>query len=123
MRRVRRTVVDDDGAPLPRGCERDLVDLILEIAHNRFGPRPSESGSDYLITVELRNIVDADIDIIAMVEEAWVRDVNLTKLNNDLVKFDLNPNIGLDVVVTCHEVLVRSVRPYDRDALWDAAES
>jgi Immunity protein 50 len=123
MRRARRSFVDDEGKPLPPGCERDLVDLTLEIAHNRFGPRPPESGSDYLISVELLNIKAADIDIMAMVEEAWIRDVNLTKTDNGLVRFDLNPNIGLDIVVTCHEVIVKSIQPYDRDTLWEASES
>ncbi|MBN3759432.1 hypothetical protein [Burkholderia sp. Ac-20365] len=108
---------DDEGKPLPPGCDRDLVDLTLEIAHNCFGPRPPEGGSDYIVTVDLLNITKTDIDINAMIEEAWIRDVNLTKMDNGLIRFDLNPNIGLDIVVACHEVTVESIRPYDRDAL------
>jgi Immunity protein 50 len=118
MRRARRSFVDDEGKPLPPGCDRDLVDLTLEIAHNRFGPRPPEGDSDYIVTVDLLNIREVDIDINAMLEEAWIRDVNLTKMDNRLVRFDLNPNIGLDIAVTCHEVIVKSIRTYDRDTLF-----
>ncbi|MFC0694946.1 Imm50 family immunity protein [Paraburkholderia humisilvae] len=118
MRRARRSLVDDKGSPLPPGCDRDLVDLTLEIAHNRYGPRPSEGNSDYLVTVNLLNITTGEIDINAMLEEAWIRDINLVKMDDGLVRFDLNPNLGLDLVVTCHEVIVESIQPYDRDTLY-----
>ncbi len=118
MRRARRSLVDDKGNSLPPGCDRDLVDLTLEIAHNRFGPRPSEGDLDYLVTVKLLNITKGEIDINAMLEEAWIRDINLAKMDDGLVRFDLNPNLGLDLVVTCHEVIVESIQPYDRDALY-----
>lgn len=117
MRRARRSLVDDEGNPLPPGCDRDLVDLTLEIAHNFFGPRPPEGSTDYLITVNLLNITAGEIDINAMLEEAWIMDIGLTKMEDGLVRFDLNPNIGLDIVVTCHEIIVESIQPYDRDAL------
>jgi hypothetical protein len=116
MRRARRSFADDEGKPLPPGCDRDLVDLTLEIAHNRFGPRTPVGSSDYLITVNLLNITAGEIDINAMLVDAWIMDVNLTKTDNGLIKFDLNPNLGLDIVVTCHEVIVESIRPYDRNA-------
>jgi hypothetical protein len=118
MRRARRSFVEDEGKLLPPGCDRDLVDLTLEIAHNRFGPRRPEGGSDYIVTVDLLNIKTADIDINAMLEEAWIRDVNVTKMEDGLVRFDLNPNIGLDIVVTCHAIIVESIWPYDRDTLF-----
>lgn len=118
MQRARRSLVDEKGIPLPTGCDRDLVDLTLEIAHNRFGPRPPAGDSDYLITVKLLDITTGEIDIKAMLEEAWVRDINISKMDDGLVKFDLNPNLGLDLVVTCHEVIVESIQPYDRDALY-----
>jgi hypothetical protein len=119
MQRARRAAVDGAGNALPPGCDRDLVDLKLEIVHNRFGPRPPEGGSDYIVTVELRNISKAEIDIVAMVEEAWIMDIKLTKTDDNFVKFDLNPNIGLDVVVTCSEVCVTSIRPFNRDTPFD----
>jgi hypothetical protein len=116
MRRARRSFVDDEGKPLPPGCDRDLVDLVLEIAHNRFGPRRSEGGSDYLITVNLLNITAGEIDIDAMLEEAWIMDINLTQMDNGLVRFDLNPNLGLDIIVTCQEIVIAAIQPYDRSA-------
>jgi hypothetical protein len=70
MQRARRSLVDDEGKLLPPGCDRDLVDLTLVIAHNCFGPRAPEGASDYLITVNLLNITAGEIDINAMLEEA-----------------------------------------------------
>ncbi|MCA7888656.1 Imm50 family immunity protein [Burkholderia contaminans] len=116
MRRVRRTVLDDSGKPLPPGCDRDFVDLTLEIAHNQFGPKSRAGELDYVITIELRNISKAEIDIDAMVEEAWIMDIKLEKIDGGLIRFDLNPNIGLDVVVICSYVVVESIQPYDREA-------
>ncbi|MCW3609166.1 MULTISPECIES: immunity 50 family protein [Burkholderia cepacia complex] len=116
MRRARRTVLDDSGKPLPPGCDRDLVDLTLEIVHNRFGPKSRDGDLGYIITIELRNISKAEIDIDAMIEEAWIMDIKLEKIEGGLIRFDLNPNIGLDVVAICSEVVVESIRPYDREA-------
>ncbi|KXU87327.1 hypothetical protein CR51_35435 [Caballeronia megalochromosomata] len=99
------------------GCDRDFVDLILEIFHNRFGPRPAEGDSDYLVTVKFLNVKTAEIDANAMMEEAWIRDINLTREPNGSIKFDLNPNLGLDIVLTCEQVIVEAIEPYDRDAL------
>ncbi|MFM0323350.1 hypothetical protein [Caballeronia glebae] len=114
MQRTRSSHTNDTGEPLIPGCERDLVDLTLEILHNRYGPRRVDGGADYLVTIKLLEIKSGNIDINAMLEEAWIRDINLTDESNGLVKFDLNPNIGLDIVLTCKEIIVDSIKPYHR---------
>lgn len=117
IRRARRSFKDENGEPLFPGCERDLVDISLEILHNRYGPRPEKGQPDYVVTLQLRTVRSGEIDANAMLEEAWIRDINLTRQEDGLVKFDLNPNIGLDIVLTCEEVIVQSVTPYERDLL------
>ncbi|WP_321799248.1 Imm50 family immunity protein [Caballeronia sp. J97] len=114
MQRVRSSHVNDEGEPLAPGCERDLVDLTLEILHNRYGPRHANDGADFLVTIKLLDIKAGNIDINAMLEEAWIRDITLTQATSGLIEFDLNPNIGLDVVLTCKEIIVESIRPYYR---------
>jgi hypothetical protein len=35
-----------------------------------------------------------------MMEEAWIRDITLTREPNGSIKFDLNPNLGLDILLS-----------------------
>ncbi|WP_087039405.1 hypothetical protein [Caballeronia arvi] len=115
IRRARRSTVNENGEPLFPGTIRELVDIDLEILHNCAGPRPEAGQPDYAVAVQLRSVRAGEIDASAMIEEAWIRDITLSKEENGLVKFDLNPNIGLDLVVTCEEVIVQSITPYERD--------
>ncbi|AET94470.1 hypothetical protein BYI23_D009600 (plasmid) [Burkholderia sp. YI23] len=114
MQRVRSSNVSRDGKPLFPGCERNMVDLTLEILHNKYGPRREPDTPDYAVVVKLLDVRTGEIDINAMLDEAWIRDIELTKEPSGLIKFDLNPNIGLDIVLTCSEVLIESIRPYHR---------
>jgi hypothetical protein len=114
MQRTRSSNTNDNGEPLMPGCERDLVDLTLAILHNRYGPRHADGADDYRVTIKLLEIKAANIDINSMLAEAWIRDITLSDESNGLVKFDLNPNIGLDIVLTCREVIVESIEPYHR---------
>jgi hypothetical protein len=72
----------------------------LEILHNRYGPRREDNAPDYAIVIKLLDIKTSEIDINAMLDEAWIRDIELTKESSGLIRFDLNPNIGLDIVLT-----------------------
>jgi hypothetical protein len=44
----------------------------------------------------------------------WVMNMTLSRQTDGLLVFDLEPNIGLDVQVTCAEVAVLGIRPYTR---------
>jgi hypothetical protein len=112
MHRNRHSSVTVEGKPLSGGRRRGLVDLVLEIEHDRYGaPR----ASDYLVVVDFLDLGSSQIDLNAMLEEASVMDITLTKESDGLIKLDLMPNVGLDIRLTCREVVVRSVQPYVRD--------
>ncbi|WP_244813607.1 Imm50 family immunity protein [Caballeronia sp. Lep1P3] len=117
IQRARLSYRDENGEALLPGQSRDLVDVSLEILHNRYGPRPETGQPDYIVKLQLRTVRSGEIDLNAMLEEAWIRDITLTKAENGLVKFDLNPNIGLDLVLLCEEVIVQSIEPYERHQL------
>ena len=112
MERNRQSSVTVEGKSLSGGRRRGLVDLVLEIEHNRYGaPR----ASDYLVVVDFLDLRSSQIDLNAMLEEASVMDITLTRESDGLIKLDLMPNVGLDIRLTCREVVVRSVQPYVRD--------
>lgn len=117
MQRKRRSFESAECKPLPAGCSRDLVDLKLEVLHNRYGPLHIDGSPDYLVLLEFLDIRSSEIDVNAMLEEASVMDISLSEEPNGLIKLDLIPNIGLDIRLTCREVVVSSVQPYIRDEL------
>ncbi|MFT4065198.1 hypothetical protein [Paraburkholderia sp.] len=115
MQRKRRSFESAQGKPLPTGRSRDLVDLELEVLHNRYGPPRSDGSPDYLIALEFLDIRSSEIDVNAMLEEASIMDMSLSRESDGLIRFDLMPNIGLDIRLTCMEVVVSSIQPYIRD--------
>ena len=94
---------------------REIVDLELEILHNRFGPLDA-AGTDYLVMLCLKDVKVANIDVNAMLQDSWVMNMTLSRQADGLLTFDLEPNIGLDLQVTCAEVTVLGIRPYTRVA-------
>lgn len=114
MQRKRQSSQSAKGKPLPAGQARDLVDLSLEVLHNRYGPPRSDGSPDYLIRLEFLDIRTSEIDVNAMLEEASIMDISLSREPDGLIKFDLLPNIGLDLRLTCTEVVVSSIEPYIR---------
>ncbi|CAB3772939.1 hypothetical protein [Paraburkholderia humisilvae] len=114
MERKRRSFEGADAKPLPHGRARYLTDIRLEVLHNRYGKPRTDGHSDYLVIVELLDIRSAEIDVNAMLEEASIMEISLSDAADNLVAFDLMPNIGLDIRVTCKEVVIGAVRPYNR---------
>ncbi len=41
-------------------------------------------------------------------------EMSLTKAEGGLLKLDLVPNVGLDIRLTCAQVVVRDLQPYVR---------
>ncbi|WP_248322426.1 immunity 50 family protein [Caballeronia sp. Sq4a] len=99
----------------PSGKLRELVDLELEILHNRYGPPKNDGIQGHLIMLELLDITSSEIDVNVMLEAAWIADVRFSRTPDDLIRFDLMPNIGLDIQLTCRDSFVRVVRPYTPD--------
>src|SRR5262249_16991888 len=117
LQRKRRSFESSEGKLLPPGRSRDLVDLKLEVLHNRYVPLHSDGRPDYLVVLEFLDIVSSEIDVNAMLEEASIINISLSEEHGGLIKLDLMPNIGLDVRLTCKEVVVSSIQPYIRDEL------
>jgi Immunity protein 50 len=114
LQRKRRSFDGVDSKPLPAGRVRYLLDLQLEVLHNRYaGPR-TDGGPDYLVVLDILDIRASEIDVNAMLEEASVMEISLSATPDDLICFDLEPNIGLDIRLTCKEVVVSAIRPYSR---------
>ncbi|MFM0038838.1 hypothetical protein [Paraburkholderia strydomiana] len=65
--------------------------------------------------LDLLDIHSSEIDVDAMLEEASIMQISLSAAPDDLIRFDLEPNIGLDIRLTCKEVVVSAVRPYRRN--------
>jgi Immunity protein 50 len=114
LQRKRRSFNGPDSKPLPAGRVRYLVDLQLEVLHNRYAAPRADGGPDYLVVLDLLDIRGSEIDVNAMLEEASVMEISLSDTPDDLIRFDLEPNIGLDIRLTCKEVVVSEIRPYDR---------
>lgn len=117
MQRIRKSFEDVAGQPLPMGRSRDMVDVRLEVLHNRYGPVRVDGGADYLVTLDFLDIASSEIDVNAMLEEASIMEVSITKEASGFLKFDLVPNIGLDIRLTCKEISISSIRPYSRAEL------
>nr|WP_274389450.1 hypothetical protein [Paraburkholderia tagetis] len=116
MSRRRETREGRDGQPLPGARTRDLVDVRLEVLHNRYGPLPVGRRHDYVVILDCLDIRTAEIDVNAMLEEATVMEMTLATAAGGLIRLDLLPNVGLDVRLTCAKVVVSDMRPYVRDA-------
>ncbi|HKT90655.1 MAG TPA: hypothetical protein VJS18_00635 [Paraburkholderia sp.] len=116
MSRRRETREGVDGRPMPGTRTRDLVDVRLEVLHNRYGPPPEGLAHDYVVFLDCLDVRTTDIDVNAMLEEATVMEMTLTKAEGGLIKLDLVPNVGLDVRLTCAQVVVSDMRTYVRPA-------
>ncbi|MFM0225587.1 hypothetical protein [Paraburkholderia dipogonis] len=114
MRRCRQSREGVDGRPLPGGRTRELVDIQLEVLHNRYGAPPVADRPDHLVVLDCLDIRTSEIDVDAMLEEATIMDMSLSAMPDGLIKVDLVPNVGLDIRITCKEVFVSAVRPYSR---------
>ncbi|MFL9900795.1 Imm50 family immunity protein [Paraburkholderia fungorum] len=114
LQRKRRSFDGVDSKPLPAGRVRYLLDLQLEVLHNRYAAPRTDGGPDYLVVLDILDIRASEIDVNAMLEEASVMEISLSATPDDLICFDLEPNIGLDIRLTCKEVVVSAIRPYSR---------
>ncbi|WP_321792961.1 hypothetical protein [Caballeronia sp. J97] len=75
-----------------------------------FQPRILFRGDEFLITIKLLYIKARNIDINAMLQKAWIRDITLIP-EPGLIAFDLDPDIGLDAVLICKAIIADSIRP------------
>jgi len=115
LSRTRKSSEGVDGKPRRAGLERHMLDLRLEIMHDCYGPPHAESDPHCIVVVDLLDIRKSDIDVNAMLDEATIMDITLQRTADNLISFDLMPNVGLDVRVTCKEVSIVEIRPYRRD--------
>ena len=117
MRRGRQTREGVDGHLQPGARTREVVDVRLEVLHNRYGP-PSVAGRpDRIVVLDCLDVRTSEIDVNAMLEEATIMEMTLTQVPGGLLKLDLLPNVGLDIRLTCKQVTVADMQPYTRDAL------
>ncbi len=93
------------------------MDLELEVLHNRYGPPRNDGSQGHLIMLELLDIASSEIDVNVMLEAAWIAELRFYRTPDDLIRFDLMPNIGLDIQLTCRDCSVRVIRSYTRDEL------
>ncbi|WP_256702325.1 immunity 50 family protein [Burkholderia sp. SRS-W-2-2016] len=112
--RNRRSHESTTGERLPHGQMRYLLDIQLEILHGRYCAPPEKGKADYLVIVDLLDIRNSEIDVNVMLEDAAIADINLFAAPGGLVGFDLMPSIGLDIKVTCKNVAVAGIKPYQR---------
>jgi hypothetical protein len=115
LRRKRRPFESMDAKSLPAHRAGYVVDLRLEVLHNRYAVPRTDGIHDYLVVLDLRDIRSAEIDVNSMLDNAWIMEMSLSRAPGNLIQFDLEPNIGLDIRLTCKEVVIDAVRPYRRD--------
>ncbi|MDR5731644.1 immunity 50 family protein [Caballeronia sp. LZ025] len=115
LRRIRQTHEDVNGILLTGNRVRELLDLRLEVLHNRYGAPPVSDRPDYIVVLDFLDIRTSDIDVNGMIEEATIMEMTLSGMPGELIQLDLTPNIGLDIRLTCKEVVVVDMRPYKRD--------
>lgn len=94
---------------------REMLDLRLEVLHNRYGAPPVPGKPDYIATLDFLDIRASDIDVNGMVEEATITEMTLAETPEGLIQLDLTPNIGLDIRLTCKEAVLVDLRPYTRE--------
>ncbi|WP_028216424.1 Imm50 family immunity protein [Paraburkholderia oxyphila] len=116
MSRRRETGEGLDGRPLPSGRTRDLVDVRLEVLHDRYGPPPVGRRHNYVVFLDCLDVRTAEIDVNAMLEEATIMEMTLKRVEGGLIQLDLMPNVGFDVLLTCAQVAVSDMQPYIRPA-------
>jgi hypothetical protein len=99
LRRVRQAREDVSGVSLPEGRTRELLDLRLEVLHNRYSAPPVSDRPDYVAVLDFLDIRVSDIDVNGMVDEATILEMTLLEAPGELIQLDLTPNIGLDSVL------------------------
>lgn len=115
LQRTRRTNEGINGLPLPGNRTRELLDLRLEVFHNRYGAPPVPGRPDYIALLDFLDVRTSNIDVNGMVEEATIMEMILAATPEGLIQLDLTPNVGLDIRLTCKEVVVVDMRPYMRE--------
>jgi hypothetical protein len=115
LQRFRRTHEGVNGLPLPQDRTRELLDLRLEVFHNRYGAPPVSGHPDYIAVLDFLDIRASNIDVNGMVEEATIMEMTLAETLEGLIQLDLTPNVGLDIRLTCKEAVVVDLRPYTRE--------
>jgi hypothetical protein len=115
LQRIRNTTEDVNGLPLPENRTRELLDLRLEVFCNRYGAPSVPGRPDYIAVLDFRDIRASNIDVNGMVEEATIMEMTLAETLDELIQLDLTPSIGLDIRLTCKEVVVVDMRPYTRE--------
>ncbi|NIF56180.1 hypothetical protein F3J19_29545 [Burkholderia sp. Ax-1724] len=115
MRRERQTREDGDGRLLPGARTRELVDVRLEVLHNRYGAPAVDGRPDQVVVLDCLDVRTSGIDVNAMLEEATIMEMTLAQAPGALIRLDLMPNVGLDIRLTCKEVVIVDVRPYVRE--------
>lgn len=119
----RRSLYNESGVhskPRIRHRRRLIADATRSISSWRCcttvtRPLAPTQAPDYLVVLDLLDIRSSEIDVDAMLEEASIMQISLSAAPDDLIRFDLEPNIGLDIRLTCKEVVVSAVRPYRRN--------
>ncbi|MPW18335.1 hypothetical protein GCT13_15795 [Paraburkholderia sp. CNPSo 3157] len=114
MRRTRESRESVDGRQMPGTQTRDVVDVRLEVLHNRYGPPPVDGRPDRIVVIDCLDVRTSEIDVNAMLEEATIMEMSLAQVPGGLLKLDLLPNVGLDVRLTCAEVIISDMLPYVR---------
>lgn len=114
MRRTRESRHGVDGRELPEPGTRDLVDVRLEVLHNRYGPAPIDGRPDRIVVIDCLDVRSSEIDVNAMLDEATIMEISLSQIPGGLLKLDLLPNVGLDVRLTCAEIVISDMLPYVR---------
>lgn len=119
MRRLRKTSTGLDGQDLTHGLMRTMVDVRLEVLHNCYGPPPTNGRVDRMVVIDCLDVRQSEIDVDAMLEEATIMEMTLSRVDG-LIKLDLLPNVGLDVRLTCVQVVISDMPPYVRSSVWKA---
>ncbi|SAK90575.1 hypothetical protein AWB78_04842 [Caballeronia calidae] len=114
MRRGRETREGLDGRELPGTQTRDVIDVRLEVLHDRYGPPPVPGRADRIVVIDCLDVRTSEIDLNAMLEEATIMEMTLTQAPDNLLELDLLPNVGLDLRLTCAKVVISDLLPYVR---------
>ncbi|NML35357.1 hypothetical protein [Paraburkholderia antibiotica] len=115
MQRGRQTEEGSAGRPLTGTRTREVVDVRLEVLHNRYGSPSVDGRLDQIIVIDCLDVRTSEIDVNAMLEEATIMEMTLAEAPDGLIRLDLLPNVGLDIRLTCKEVVIVDMRPYVRE--------
>lgn len=93
--------------------KKEAVDVIIELHHwGQDDPNWASRGIDCIIALSFFDIRSTNISMNDFVLDNWVCEIGISKNENGMLVFDLEPNSGVEIHLECESAEVTRIQPF-----------